>query len=278
MFIQPTNSDSKTPSPGTTLQSSPTDTGAEPESPIPTTSPTTSPATSAATSPTTSPAPRQIEPQDQANSTKTQETSPIPSPSSFNFTPSQALMSVVTLVGVVLIVQSLRRMGKKPKPANPALTGEMGDLLALRNEIYAKYPPPPRQNRTAPSHTQASQASGPTLRLVDDHRKNAETHSEIAALRQHIEQLTQELSHLQSRVRDLESSRSQQPTPTHNTAATVFTPPREMAPSANARSADHDNVYRLADRGMSAVEIAKTLGKHTGQVELILNLRRATGS
>ncbi len=40
--------------------------------------------------------------------------------------------------------------------------------------------------------------------------------------------------------------------------------------------ASHQEVYELADGGLSAVDIARKLDKPTGQVELILNLRRGT--
>ena len=60
--------------------------------------------------------------------------------------------------------------------------------------------------------------------------------------------------------------------------------PRRLRPStgieakpdgADRRSPLHSEVYTLADEGASVVEIAQKLGKHAGQVELILNLRRA---
>lgn len=38
----------------------------------------------------------------------------------------------------------------------------------------------------------------------------------------------------------------------------------------------HGVVYQLADRGLSAVDIAKELGRRPGEVELILNLRGAS--
>lgn len=38
----------------------------------------------------------------------------------------------------------------------------------------------------------------------------------------------------------------------------------------------HAIIYELADAGFTPVEIAKDLGKSTGEVELILNLRRST--
>ena len=40
--------------------------------------------------------------------------------------------------------------------------------------------------------------------------------------------------------------------------------------------ASHREVYELADAGLSPVEIARRLERHTGQIELILNLRRGT--
>jgi hypothetical protein len=40
--------------------------------------------------------------------------------------------------------------------------------------------------------------------------------------------------------------------------------------------ASHREVYELSDAGLSPVEIARRLDRHTGQVELILNLRRGT--
>ncbi|MBU6414184.1 MAG: hypothetical protein KGS45_12005 [Planctomycetes bacterium] len=209
----------------------------------------------------------------------TQETftqQPVPNPGSFNFTTNQAIMTIATVVGVLLIVHSLRRMNsKKSEPVKPKLGGNMDELLALRNEIYAKYPPPAKAPRPA-VRSSGSETGEPSLRLVDD-RRPAESAGEIATLRRQVEQLTQELAHLQGRVRDLEAGplltpAALQGSPFSSTRAT------STSDATTSRPADHDNVYRLADRGMSAVEIAKTLGKHTGQVELILNLRRATGS
>ena len=36
----------------------------------------------------------------------------------------------------------------------------------------------------------------------------------------------------------------------------------------------HEQIYTLADKGLSAVEIARQLARTTGEIELILNLRR----
>lgn len=54
-------------------------------------------------------------------------------------------------------------------------------------------------------------------------------------------------------------------------------PAREQRPRHEhfAEAANpHQEVYDLADQGLSAVEIARRTQRHTGQIELILNLRR----
>ena len=45
--------------------------------------------------------------------------------------------------------------------------------------------------------------------------------------------------------------------------------------SEGAESGPYGPIYRLADRGMSPVEIAQQVGRTTGEVELILSLRKA---
>lgn len=196
----------------------------------------------------------------------------LPSPTTFGFTTSQAVMTIVTLVGAILVFQSLRRMNSKGKaPAEIKPTGDYAQLAALRNEIYAKYPPPPKQPRSAPKPPE------PQLRLVDDRPSIASNNAEMIELRKQVEQLSQELAHLQSRVKDLEYTQRREVA--QPAVPTSFAIPRDQPTQPPSQSTDHENIYRLADRGMSAVEIAKTLGHHTGQVELILNLRRAaTGS
>ncbi len=53
-------------------------------------------------------------------------------------------------------------------------------------------------------------------------------------------------------------------------------PEGETAESASYSEPDpHESVYRLAESGLSAIEIAHELGLNAGEVELILSLRRA---
>ncbi len=51
--------------------------------------------------------------------------------------------------------------------------------------------------------------------------------------------------------------------------------PAVASAEGHSPSHAHANVWRLADSGMSAPDIAKDVGKLTGEVELILSLRRA---
>jgi len=51
--------------------------------------------------------------------------------------------------------------------------------------------------------------------------------------------------------------------------------PDDIEPAPVMQSGPHADVYRLADAGMNAVEIAQEIGKTNGEVELILALRKA---
>lgn len=63
--------------------------------------------------------------------------------------------------------------------------------------------------------------------------------------------------------------------PARSTPGQALTPARALAPSFDAEAHDpiHRQVFELADRGMGSLDIARTLGQPTGQVELILALR-----
>jgi hypothetical protein len=52
--------------------------------------------------------------------------------------------------------------------------------------------------------------------------------------------------------------------------------PKPEPRRASAYDATHRDVYDLADQGLSVLEIAQKLDRPTGQVELILNLRKGT--
>lgn len=62
------------------------------------------------------------------------------------------------------------------------------------------------------------------------------------------------------------------------TGGSPVEPVPDDPPSGHSDAGDdarYGSVYRLADQGISAVDIAREMGKRAGEVELILSLRRA---
>jgi hypothetical protein len=84
------------------------------------------------------------------------------------------------------------------------------------------------------------------------------------------------LSAADERIRQLE--RLQLETPRGSFEGRLVEPrPRVRHETTGAESVgSHREVYDLADQGLSPLEIAQRLDRPTGQIELILNLRRGT--
>ena len=86
------------------------------------------------------------------------------------------------------------------------------------------------------------------------------------------------LEQADERLRALEAATSaehQPPPASHPTAPLALTEPPAADPPAGAVDPLHRKVYDLADQGLSPVEIARQIDRPTGQIELILALRRA---
>ncbi|VAX42585.1 hypothetical protein MNBD_PLANCTO03-1477 [hydrothermal vent metagenome] len=92
------------------------------------------------------------------------------------------------------------------------------------------------------------------------------------------------LEQADERLRALEAAANaaEQPTPPHEShpashpaAPLSLTDPPPAAPEADPIDPLHRRVYDLADRGLTPVDIARQIDRPTGQVELILALRRA---
>ena len=93
--------------------------------------------------------------------------------------------------------------------------------------------------------------------------------SDLEARAERLERL---LALASGRIRELERLIQLQPA-----AETRLIEPKPQ-PRGEGVDASHLDVYELADNGHTPVEIAKRLDRPTGQVELILNLRRGTVS
>ena len=77
------------------------------------------------------------------------------------------------------------------------------------------------------------------------------------------------------RIRHLERLSLETPgTPDHR----LVEPRHRVRHETFGSDASHKEVYELSDKGYSPVDIARTLERPTGQVELILNLRRGSVS
>jgi hypothetical protein len=131
-----------------------------------------------------------------------------------------------------------------------------------------------RLSRRAAARIVAPQPAS-AVALADD----AKLRREMAELTQHMAQqldsraqrLEKLLDQANQRVATLESLLAQSPR-----ATTIIEPKPPAATSLHAAPSAHRDVYTLADEGLSPVEIAQRLGKPTGQVELILNLRKVS--
>ncbi len=79
---------------------------------------------------------------------------------------------------------------------------------------------------------------------------------------------------LEQLIRDADDRLSRLATAERSAPSSPVPSPGPRAPSTDPPTPDeHERIYRLADAGMDAVEIARQTGKPTGQVELILALR-----
>lgn len=75
----------------------------------------------------------------------------------------------------------------------------------------------------------------------------------------------------------LEETAGQETPPANAASASTGSPPDSSPASIDATTAQHKEIFALADQGMLPLEIARKLDRRVGEIELILNLRQATG-
>jgi len=112
--------------------------------------------------------------------------------------------------------------------------------------------------------------SEPVADNVAATRELAELAENLAStLDEKAERLERLLAQADDKIRRLEAARAAP------IAASAVVEAKPVPAAVSAVSASHREVYELADAGLTPVQIAQRLSKPTGQVELILNLRRA---
>ncbi|MBM4108440.1 MAG: hypothetical protein FJ255_06445 [Phycisphaerae bacterium] len=161
------------------------------------------------------------------------------------FDGDQAWIVLVMVAGVALIVFSMRRRTERQIESEG-----MGieRLETIRRQVSGKYPRLSREPGPGASTTAADlEELGERL---------------AAKLEERASRLERLIDQADRRIRAMESA-----------GGTPAPRPLEAIP---IRAVDplHARAYELADQGLSAIEVARTLGLPTGQVELILNLRR----
>jgi hypothetical protein len=118
-----------------------------------------------------------------------------------------------------------------------------------------------------------------------DSRQTQHVIGALQAIRELLEDLESRTSRLEARCETIERSLVARPSvetrPTTHEPRQVLRLSLEQQESqlASATSQPMDGfrerVFSLADEGLSPVQIAREVGRPTGQVELVLNLRRA---
>lgn len=138
----------------------------------------------------------------------------------------------------------------------------LGGLLVLVSAL--------QRRRSAPAGLDP-QVAGDLEELTE--RLAAQLDAKAAAVESLLAQAEKTLAHLHA-AREAPVRAVRRTLPPIHMAETKLT---AIAPAAPAPTADeaHRRVHELADQGLTPVQIARQLGKPTGQVELILNLRRA---
>jgi hypothetical protein len=170
--------------------------------------------------------------------------------------PDQVLWVFVILGGsVVVLVWTRRRLAKRQQEAE-------ADLMSS--------PAPSRRQTGMPvsdaSQRQLQQSMQQLLLQLEEVSReiNSQVDTRLRAMNLLIQEADQKIRELRS----LQGISANTPLPTRTL------PPPRQEPHPEITSERYAKVYALAERGLTVVEIARELGLMTGEVELILALRR----
>ncbi|HYE61874.1 MAG TPA: hypothetical protein VD997_07735 [Phycisphaerales bacterium] len=150
---------------------------------------------------------------------------------------------------------------RSPLTTTEAVAGTAMLLGVLLIAYFLKY----RMNRKPAQRAAAQGGAGAEDReLLGDIRELTDRlASELDAKAERLERL---LRAADERIRTLEAAHKE----------TRLIEPKGEVRRPAAYDQSHRDVYDLADQGLSVIEIAQRLDRPTGQVELILNLRKGT--
>ncbi len=194
----------------------------------------------------------------------------VPSPGSISLVPWQSTGGMISLAAVIIGGGLVLLARFKQRRANLARAARRDPLVHPDHPKHSDHlvsRAVSKQSATTMSaEVDAARAAASELRQLTD-----ELASILDIKSQHLESL---IARADTQLARLEKAaqRAQPAISSHEATSFAEAKPR---PASIAPSSSHAEVHRLADQGLTPVEIARQIGKPTGTVELILSLRRA---
>lgn len=171
--------------------------------------------------------------------------------------PSIAIASIV--LGLLLMALAITQARRRTRTGATKEASAADERSAAR--VGTSFAANVTQQAVAELATQVRKLSS-QLRSANDRIEELEKQRQATVPNARSAQAAQ---HVQSQGQTTQSARS---------AIDAKPSPMHVVPNANPL---HQQVYALADSGLTSVQIAQAVSLPTGQVELILNLRRALG-
>jgi hypothetical protein len=181
---------------------------------------------------------------------------PVEGPARPGLSVTDLWMALIVVIGLVLLVSSLRRRTEKKIEASEG--AGLARLEALRTQARERFGagPPPRRDESDPGRDMEELAE----------RLSAQLDAKADRLERLIERAEARIVELQGMAAATRAG--------PGAGVPQVEPKPALRPAEAPASPQHARVQELADRGLSVVEIARTLDMPTGQVQLILNLRK----
>lgn len=181
--------------------------------------------------------------------------------STLSETLSIALVAFGTAAAVMILLRNLRRANRKSRemdrPARDRLD-ELRDHAATSTSLHATM----------------AQTQDAVQRMVGQlEAKAVRVESLLDLAEQRLADYQARLAELESRAALLDRASN----PDQARTAPGSSTPHYPSPAMPAADPLHRRVHELADQGLSPVEIARRIDRPTGQIELILALRRSVG-